>query len=76
MCISNVCYDFEADEKIAPISSPRKNPCMTRLRSSTNSHELIQLMLGAIFCKLLCNQGLIQNDKKNTEKKKFSNAEN
>ena len=69
MCISNVCYDFEADEKIAPRSSPRKNPCMTRLRSSNNSHELIQLMLGAIFCKLLCIDGLIQKGQKNTEKK-------
>ena len=66
MCISNVCYDFEADEKIAPRSSPRKNPCMTRLRSSTNSHELIQLMLGAIFCKLDTKM-----TKKNTEKKNF-----
>lgn len=71
MCISNVCYDFEADEKIAPSSSPRKNPCMTRLRSSTNSHELIQLMLGAIFCKLLCNEGLIQKWQKKIPKKKF-----
>lgn len=75
MCISNVCYDFEADEKIAPRSSPRKNPCMTRLRSSTNSHELIQLMLGAIFANFCVMKAWYKNDKKNTEKK-ISNAEN